>query len=506
MTDVAIPTLTDRELIRRALAKLDPNQLADLAAKMAPRIVSPYVRHIPHPAQQVYLNLGVREALYGGAAGGGKSDALLMAALQYVDVPGYSALILRRTWADLVLPGAIMDRAKNWLANTPVKMHDGGRSWTFPSGAKLQFGYLARDDDKYRYQSAEFQFIGFDELTQWDREETYDYMFSRIRRPQLSCLNCRTPLSRETNIEHKNGYKHTTRLGRAKCGGARAFPDPAVMAQYPDSPDGINIFNIPLRMRSATNPGGRGAHWVKARLVDPRTKRKGSVFVPARLTDNPSLDQKTYAENLMHLNPVERERLLNGDWEITEGGDMFERVDFAPVEYPPPHNDRNVKRVRFWDMAASDGDRSDWTVGALCSLYDGMFYIEHIVRVRKKPHETEKILRQTAVADGVDVHIRMEQEGGSAGKSIIDQYKRGIFAGFNFDGIRSTGSKPARASALATYAKNSTHVRIVIAGWNREFLDEMEQFPNGAHDDQTDAVSSGFNYLMFARRQVRLLN
>lgn len=502
---VAVTPVQERDAIRALLKKLGPAELERLARSMAPRIVEPYVAHIPHPAQQVFLNLNVREALYGGAAGGGKSDALLMAALQYVDVPGYSALILRRTWADLVLPGAIMDRAGAWLSGTPAQKRDGGRYWTFPSGARLQFGYLARDDDKYRYQSAEFQFVGFDELTQWDREETYDYMFSRIRRPQLSCLNCKLPLSRETHHSRTNIYKHTTVEGRKKCGGARAFPDPAVLLQYPDSADGINIFNVPLRMRAATNPGGRGAHWVKARLVDNRTKRKGSVFVPARLLDNPSLDQKTYTENLMHLSPIERERLLNGDWDITEGGDMFERVDFTGVDYPPPHNDHEVKRVRFWDMAASDGDRSDWTVGALCSLHQGIFTVEHIVRVRKKPHETEKILAQMALSDGLEVHIRMEMEGGSAGKAIIDQYKRGIFRGFNFDGIRSTGSKPARASALAAYAKNSTHVRIVTEHWNRAFLDEMEAFPNGAHDDQVDATASAFNYLMFSRRQTRII-
>src|SRR6185369_13608050 len=166
--------LTREEAIKKHLAKLTPAQQAQLAQLATPRLVEPYMRHIPHPTQQVFLGLNVREALYGGAAGGGKSDALLMAALQYVDVPGYAALLLRRTWPDLVLPGAIMDRAKQWLSGTPARPHDGGRSWTFPSGAKLQFGYLQQDDDKYRYQSAEFQFVGFDELTQWKDESTYD--------------------------------------------------------------------------------------------------------------------------------------------------------------------------------------------------------------------------------------------------------------------------------------------------------------------------------------------
>jgi predicted phage terminase large subunit-like protein len=501
---MTVTTRAERELIRQLLDGLSDEELEMLARSMAPRVVEPYTAHIPHPTQVAFLNTLEREVLFGGAAGGGKSDAVLMAALQYVDVPGYSALILRRTFADLVLPGAIMDRAKSWLAGTPAHMHDGGKSYTFPSGAKLQFGYLAKDDDKYRYQSAEFQFIGFDELTQWPEEKTFTWMNSRIRRPSLACLNCNTAVSRETTAGRTNLWKHTTRDGRQKCGPKKIFPDPKVLAQYPDAPDGSSVFNVPLRMRAATNPGGRGAHWVKSRFIDPRTKDKKAIFVPSMLTDNPSLDQDSYRESLEYLDPVERERLLNGDWDITEGGDMFDRADFWPTE-AAPLGGPDIKRVRWWDMAASESDGSDYTVGALCSLDNGIFVIEDIIRVQKRPHELEKLVAHTAQMDGLRVHVRMEQEPGSSGKALVDHYRRNVVRGFNFDGYRSTGPKQARASALASYVKKSKHVQMVIARWNREFLDEMEAFPNGANDDQVDGVSSGFNYLNFGRKQVRLL-
>ena len=74
-----------------------------------------WVPHSPTPKQAEFLACQAKEVFYGGAAGGGKSDALLMAALAYVDVPGYAALLLRRTFADLSLPGALMDRAHQWL-------------------------------------------------------------------------------------------------------------------------------------------------------------------------------------------------------------------------------------------------------------------------------------------------------------------------------------------------------------------------------------------------------
>jgi predicted phage terminase large subunit-like protein len=485
--------------IRKHLSKLTPNQRAQLASLATPRVVEPYTKHIPHPTQQVFLSLNIEEALYGGAAGGGKSDALLMAALQYVDVPGYAALLLRRTWPDLVLPGAIMDRTKQWLLATDARPHDGGRSWTFPSGAKLQFGYLANDDDKYRYQSAEFQFVGFDELTQWPSETTYDYLFSRIRRPAINCLGCNTTLGRYRRSDGGVQYKHTTQEGRKRC--KKLFPDPKVLSQYPQSRDGMSVFDIPLRMRAATNPGGRGAHWVKARFVDPRTRARGAVFVPARLVDNPSLDRDSYRKALEHLNPIDKERLLNGDWDITEGGDMFERTDFKPTDSMMPPD---AKRVRFWDMAATDSS-GDYTVGVLCAVHEDKFCIEHVVRAQKRPHEVENLVLRTAMSDGINVHVRMEQEPGSSGLAVVSSFKRHVLPGFNFDGIRSTGNKTARASALASYAKKDGLVLMLIGSWNRVFLDEMEAFPNGANDDIVDGASGGFNYLMFGRKRARLL-
>ena len=121
------------------------------------------------------------ETLYGGAAGGGKSDWLLMSALDYVDVPGYAALLLRRTYQDLAKPGALIDRAHSWLHQTDARWNEQKKQWRFPSGAVIDFGYLEQANDVYQYQSAEYQMVGFDELTQFE-EPQYLYLFSRLRR------------------------------------------------------------------------------------------------------------------------------------------------------------------------------------------------------------------------------------------------------------------------------------------------------------------------------------
>lgn len=257
-----------------------------------------YIPQNPTPRQKLFLDLEDKlEVFYGGAAGGGKSSALLMGALKYVHIPGYAALLLRRSYTDLSLPGALMDRANQWLQG---KAHWSGmeKKWTFPSGATLTFGYLATEVDKYQYQGAEFQYIGFDELSQFT-ETQYTYLFSRLRRLK----------------------------------------------------DG----RVPLRLRSGSNPGGVGALWVKERFIpddfspefavsekiwekhgeDEETGEKLTrYFVPARLDDNPHLDQHQYELSLRNLDPVTRAQLRRGDWQITLRGDILYQWDESQTIVP----------------------------------------------------------------------------------------------------------------------------------------------------------------------------
>lgn len=465
--------------------KLTPAQRKKILALARPRMVDAYAVHIPHPKQQIFLALTHnKEVMFGGAAGGGKSDALLMAALQYVDVPGYSALIIRRTWPDLNAAGAILDRANSWLTGTDAHKGEGGRIWTFPSGARLSFGYVQYDKDKYKFQSAEYQFVGFDELTQFE-ESQYSYLFSRIRRPRIACLTCGEPVRK-----YEYRWKHTTR----DRGCRHLLPDPKVISQYGPAPDGTTLMDVPLRMRSATNPGGIGHEWVRDKFIDAKTRDPASIFIPSLLTDNPSLDQTSYIESLMHLSITDRERLLAGDWDVMEQGEMFQRHWFNVVDQSPTSR----KVCRYWDMAAAESSTADWTVGAKVVLLDGRWYIDDIIRVQISPAKAERLVLQTAAMDGREIPIRMEQEPGSSGMHMIDHYRRQVLAGFNFDGVRPTGSKATRAQPWSVAAE-AGNVFMRKAMWNKPFLDEASLFPNGAHDDQIDAVSGAVEFLAFGR-------
>ena len=102
----------------------------------------------PSLTEKTYLRSTALEALFGGAAGGGKSSALLMAALQYVDIPSYSAILFRRTYADLALPGALMDRFLSWIKEyDEIRWNGSTYVATFPSGARITFGYLNNQND-----------------------------------------------------------------------------------------------------------------------------------------------------------------------------------------------------------------------------------------------------------------------------------------------------------------------------------------------------------------------
>lgn len=302
-----------------------------------------YVPHQPTPRQQMFLNLICDEALFGGMAYGGKSDALLMDAFKYVDVPGYSALVLRRTTTEAALSGSILDRARKWLAGTPARWK--GETAIFPSRSQVAFGYLANENDKYRYASAEFQKICFDELTTFE-ETQYRFLFSRLRRPKLPCIHCtESEMSLEMRLvdgvwrwchEYDPEADH------------EAEPDEMILAEYPKSKKrDLSIFQIPLGMRAGTNPGGIGAEWVKSRFIPddfmPEDAKQQKIwskevldadesdetytvrtyFIPSRKEDNPYADVRRYRQMLSRLGRVERKQLEEGDWSITGVGRPF---------------------------------------------------------------------------------------------------------------------------------------------------------------------------------------
>jgi hypothetical protein len=302
----------------------------------------PFCPLTPTPKQAEFLLATEDEALYGGAAAGGKSLALLMAAAQYIDVPGYTALILRRSITDLMMPTGLIEHSHRWFSRHG--RWDADRlTWTFPSGARITFGYLGNRQDHLRYQGFEFQCICFDELTQFD-EHQYLYLNSRLRGPS----DPTNPLS-----------------------------------------------GVPWRMRSTSNPGGTGHEWVRRRFYIPWRDHQAGCgpqpdhgYYPASAADNPHVDPR-YRDSLNRLDPVTRAQLLDSNWDIRLEGRLFQ-ADWFTVT-PDRLEGERVRRVRYWDLAATapaKGRDPDYTAGVLLARSrDRSYVVEDVIRRQGTPHE-----------------------------------------------------------------------------------------------------------------------
>ena len=166
-----------------------------------------------------------------------------------------------------------------------------------------------------------------------------------------------------------------------------------------------------------------------------------------------------------------------------------------------------VKTVRYWDKAATkDGTGSStasYTAGVkMCVFRNGQFLILDVVRGRWGTDEREAIIKSTAINDGRNVHIGLEQEPGSAGKDGVQATIRNL-AGFSVTADRPTGDKAYRADPFSVQVNNG-NVILMNADWNKAFKEELEMFPNGTYKDQVDAAAAAFNMLA-GKKQVKVI-
>ncbi len=184
------------------------------------------------------------------------------------------------------------------------------------------------------------------------------------------------------------------------------------------------------------------------------------------------------------------------------GGGMF-KVDFFQMVSEVFHKKDYIRTVRYWDKSASTTKRSPYTVGVKMSrMRDGSFLIEDVKRGRWGTDERERVIKATAIADGDDVVVIVEQEPGSAGKDSADATVTNL-AGFSVVKDRVTGDKITRADPYSVQVNNG-NVKMRIAEWNGKFKEEHSLFPFSTFKDQVDASSGAFGYLT-RKKSVRVL-
>lgn len=362
----------------------------------------------------------------------------------FADVPGYSALLFRKTYTDLSLPGALMDRAAEWLMPTPAKWNDREKTWHFPSGATLSFGYLDSAKDRFRYQGAEVQFIGFDEATQI-REEDYLYLFSRLR----------------------------------KLRGAR----------------------VPLRARAASNPGGESHEFFGDRFVTPEKPNPERIFVPAYLEDNPYLDRPSYERALAELPDLEYRQLRRGEW-VRDTGEAIFKSDWFP-RYTQEETyalwNSTVHRYAALDTAETVGEASAYTALTVGDIQpDWTMPIRYAAR---KKLEFPDLLDW--VIDEVYPFIRDHKfqvlfvENASSGRQLVQQLRR---SGPPWLASRVIAVKPnpgpngkekgwKNAALWARRGMTPLPHPSDDAPWLMPFQKELLAVPNSTFMDQADSYS-----------------
>jgi predicted phage terminase large subunit-like protein len=434
----------------------------------------------PQPAQERFLTSPADIAIYGGAAGGGKSYALLMEPIRHYHRPEFYGVIFRRQATQIKNEGGLWDESEQFYPHLSAVGSRHQLLWGFPSGARLRFAHLEYEQDKYGWMGAQVAFIGFDELTHFT-EGQFWYLLSRNRstcgvKPYLRATCNPDPDSFVADlvkwwIDQQTGFAIPERAG--------------VLRWFVRQGDELLWADSSAELVAQFGEG---------------TYPKSLTFVPASIHDNAVLLQKDpgYLANLMALPRIDRERLLKGNWLVRPTAGLFFKRSWLEIVPEAPANS-NI--IRYWDRAATEataGKDPDWTVGVRMSrAKNGIFYVEDVVRLRGTPAKVEEAICNTAAMDGKRVRIGIEKDPGQAGVAEASYYIRAL-AGYNVRAFPATKNKETRSRPVSAQCE-AGNVKLVRAPWNEAFLRELENFPDGNHDDQVDATSGAFDALVSYR-------
>lgn len=429
--------------------------------------------------QTAFLSSPADIVLYGGAAGGGKSFGLLLEAARNIEVPNFSAVIFRKTLADVKKPGSLLDTSFDLYSSIGGDLKLGRLEWEFPKGTKITFGHLDMERTVLDWQGAQIPLICFDELTHFSRKQFF-YMLSRNR----SLCGVRPYIRATTNPDSESWVA-------------------VLISWWIDQSTGLPIMERSGVIRYFVRVGDNlvwGDDADELRRLHPGSEPKSFTFIPAKLEDNAILmaSDPGYRANLLALDNVERGRLLDGNWKIRPTSGMYFQRGWCEVVDAIPAG--VIQWARGWDFAATEKTPTndpDWTAGTRIGKYaDGRYIVTDHVRLRGGPLEVERLVRNTASQDGFGVQIHIPQDGGQAGKAQVTNYAR-LLAGWPVFFKPVNGDKVTRFSAFSAQAK-AGNVLVLRGRWNEDWFTSLEAFPpeGAGHDDDADATSEAFNALV----------
>ena len=433
--------------------------------------------------QEEFLRTEADIAIYGGAAGGGKSWAILVEPLRHYENKEFGCVIFRRTSVQVRNQGGLWDESNNIYPLFKAHPREANLEWRFPFGAKVKFAHLEYDKNVLDWQGTSIPFIGFDELTHFT-EQQFFYMLSRNR----STSGVRSYIRATTNPDPDSWVRRFIDwwIGpdgfpiKDRSGVLRWFIRIDDKFVWADSPK--EIYKI----------YGKG----------PEIQPKSVTFIPSKLEDNKILMQKDpgYLANLLAQNRVDRMRLKDGNWNVrASAGMLFRREWFTVVDAVPSGW---IQAVRFWDRAATKPSESnkdpDWTRGLKMYKYpDGRFIVVDLASTRDTPGKVEALIKTVASQDTVKVKICSQQDPGSAGVAEAENFIK-MLAGYWVTTMQTSRDKVTRAKPVSAQCEVG-NVLVLRGNWNEDFFNELENFSDNdkeyAHDDIVDTLSGAFNEL-----------
>jgi predicted phage terminase large subunit-like protein len=443
----------------------------------------------PQPGpQEKGLKTKADISIMGGAAGVGKTFALILETLRHIDNPQFGAVIFMRTSNLITNQGSLWDKTLQIYPQFKAKPRESRQylDWTFPSGARIKFSGMELEQSALDWKGAEIPLTGWDQLEAFT-EFQFWYLLSRSRsmcgvKPYVRATCNPDPDSFLATLLSwwigDDGYAIPERSGVI-----RWFVRLNDEIYWDDSRDAVIAQMVELGCDS--------------REVLP----KSLTFIPGSIYDNKILLEKDpgYLANLKALPYVEQERLLGGNWKVRPAaGKIFNRADVEIIDAAPAEG----PTVRAWDKAStpqtnkSGGEnKKDRTAGVKMRRHGDYFFILDCVADRWNAVDRDKVIKQTARIDGKSCDVFTEQEGGSGGKKDAEDTIRQL-AGWSVSAETSSGPKLLRWRAFASQWK-AGNVKIVKGRWNEMLLSELHSADgkDGRIDDIVDACACAFNYL-----------
>lgn len=432
-------------------------------------------------AQELFLSTPADIAVYGGAAGGGKTYSLLLETIRHITTTkGFGATIFRRTSPQIRNEGGLWDESKKIYMPLGADPIESTLQWKFaPYGNKVKFAHIDHEKDVYNYQGSQIPLIGFDELTHFS-EAQFFYMLSRNRTtcgvmPYIRATTNPDPESWVAKfiswwINQDTGYAIKERSGVV-----RWFARISDNIEWADNKQEL-IDRYPEILSDEIPP-------------------KSFTFISATLEDNKILMEKdpSYKASLYSLPRVEREQLAKGNWKIKPAaGDYFPEEKATIIDTLP----NDIKLVcRGWDLAATAPSTTnpdpDSTSGTKMGIRpNGDIVIIDNKNKKINADDVSRLVKTTSETDGKHCKIRIPQDPGQAGKVQAKAYTK-LLIGFNVKTETVNGDKETRSSALSAQW-HAGNVYILKGEWNERYLSEMNSFPQGNHDDDVDSSNDAF--------------